>query len=101
MEKIIQKKNGYCDYMACHEGVIDFDCVDYCPRHLTGDEIMLLLDKLSEDCFSFGQKLKDFISENPDLDWRSYFYGYSRDLSSALSNANNRLRLKYTEETLV
>lgn len=101
MEKIIQKKNGYCDYLALHNSDDLFDEVAYCPRSLTGDEIICLLSKLSLDCIDYGDKLNNFVKKYPDLDWNRYFYSVCRDLSKVLRSADSKLRLKSYEDTLI
>lgn len=101
MEKIIQKKNGYCDYLALHNSDDLFDEIDYCPRSLTCDEVICLLNKLSSDCIAYGDKLNKFIAAYPELDWNRYFYSVSLDLSKALKRSNSKLKLKSYEDTLV
>lgn len=77
------------------------DHVAECKNFLTNDEIMLLLDNLSQECMEFASELSTFLTEHSDMNYEMYFHRNYRKLMSGLHTANRELRIRNTGEDLL
>lgn len=77
------------------------DHVAECKNFLTNNEIMLLLDNLSQECLEFGSELSLFLTEHSDMNYEMYFYRNYRGLMRDIHRASSELRIRNTGEDLL
>lgn len=87
---------NYCKYLP-----ENCDDVAECRNFLTNEEIMLLLDNLSQEMHEVGEELSNFLMINPDINYSAYYYRNYRRLMTSLHSAKRELRIKNTGEDLL
>lgn len=85
----------------CKHLPVGCDCVAECKNFLTNEEIMLLLDNLSQEMHEVGEELSNFLMINPDINYSAYYYRNYRRLMTSLHSAKCELRIKNTGEDLL
>jgi len=77
------------------------DVVADCPRFLSEDDIILLLDSLGNDLTEFGQELTSFIHEHNDINFENYFLSHYRKIRNSLRIAKKDLKIRHQDDILV
>lgn len=87
-----------CQYLRDNPDVDEVAC---CPRMLHPEDKKRLLDALSEDIISYGEKLNKFILSHDDVDFSPYFDYFYNDLSRCIRRADDNLHLCSHEPSFV